>query len=194
MNHIILLEAAALFHASLFAKWLNDPEVVRFTRHVAGEATVDGEEQFIFDCHTNNDILRVITLANGFRPIGNILATHPHPLHKTVNMSLLIGEKDCWGKGYATEAIKQMCKLVFDTTDANKIKAGMLLKNIGSYKAFEKCGFREEGLLKKELYSPNLLDKEGKTTYHAVVLVGLTRREWDFLSKRGDFREKEAGK
>ena len=45
-----------------------------------------------------------------------------------------------WGKGYATAAIEKMSAFV-----GGRITAGVRSGNIGSLRAFEKCGFTETG-------------------------------------------------
>ena len=63
-------------------------------------------------------------------------------------MSLFIGEKAIWGKGYATEAIALASEYAFNGLNLHKLSAGFYAANIGSIKAFQKNGFIQEGLRK----------------------------------------------
>ena len=47
-----------------------------------------------------------------------------------------------------TEAIRQLCKIVFDTTDILRIYAEPFAYNTGSRRALEKAGFDLEGIMK----------------------------------------------
>ena len=46
------------------------------------------------------------------------------------------------------EAIWQLCKIIFDTTDILRIYAEPFAYNIGSRRALEKAGFSLEGIMK----------------------------------------------
>ncbi|MBM7616053.1 GNAT family N-acetyltransferase [Alkaliphilus hydrothermalis] len=56
--------------------------------------------------------------------------------------------KNHWGKGYATEAIKLMSDFAFETMDLHKLHAQVVEANTGSSRALEKNGFIVEGRLK----------------------------------------------
>lgn len=58
---------------------------------------------------------------------------------------MLIGEKQWWGKGVATEAIKAIINYGFTECDIEKIEAGCYQSNKGSLSAFQKVGFKIEG-------------------------------------------------
>ena len=64
-----------------------------------------------------------------------------------------IGEKDCWGKGLATDAIGLVAQFAFDVLGLYKLNAGTYAGNVGSQKALEKNGFVREGVLKKQVLS-----------------------------------------
>jgi Acetyltransferases, including N-acetylases of ribosomal proteins len=54
-----------------------------------------------------------------------------------------------WGQGYGTCAVKQVCELIFNTTDIIRIFAEPFAYNIASCRILEKSGFSLEGVLKK---------------------------------------------
>ena len=62
-------------------------------------------------------------------------------------ISYFIGEKDRWGKGYATEAIGLVTRFAFETCKLHYIMAGIYASNISSIKALQKSGFVEQGRL-----------------------------------------------
>jgi len=61
-------------------------------------------------------------------------------------MGYFIGEP-YWGNGYATSAVKQACKYVFENSDIIRIFAEMFAHNVGSCRVLEKAGFQYEGTL-----------------------------------------------
>ncbi len=51
-----------------------------------------------------------------------------------------------WGKGYGTEALRQMTEYLFQNTEAKRLFAPVLAPNKASMKILEKCGFVLEGV------------------------------------------------
>ena len=56
-----------------------------------------------------------------------------------------------WGKGYATEALKELLRFSFEDMDLHRIEAGCAVGNIGSIKVLEKAGMIREGRTRKLL-------------------------------------------
>ena len=67
---------------------------------------------------------------------------------KSVEIGYWVGEP-YWGKGIATQAIKQMVSYGFAKLDINRIFAGIYSHNAPSMKALENCGFQKEGVFRK---------------------------------------------
>lgn len=53
-----------------------------------------------------------------------------------------------WGNGYATEAVEALTALAFRNFGAHRVQATCWVKNRGSARVLEKCGFRREGRLR----------------------------------------------
>lgn len=66
--------------------------------------------------------------------------------HNRGDIGLLIGPEH-WGKGYATKAITMITRYAWDVR-LHKVTAGAYAENVGSIRAFERAGFKQEGLLK----------------------------------------------
>jgi len=165
----VLLLAVHEGHEPLMAKWLNDPEVVRWTRHVPGEATEESEWQYMKDCWRRGD--NVLVIIYDGKPVGTICLFAP--VEGVSNVSIMIGERAYWGKGIATEAIRQIADYAFRFTSIQELWAGAVAGNVGSWCAFVKAGFHE-------LPTRTILIQKGVT--HEVVHVRLTKQDWQ---KRG---------
>lgn len=84
----------------------------------------------------------------GGKLVGSIAAYRQGNIHRrTAELGYYIAE-ECWGHGIATEAIKQMCRYVFEKTDIVRIYAEPFAENLASCRALEKAGFRYEGTLR----------------------------------------------
>jgi [ribosomal protein S5]-alanine N-acetyltransferase len=93
-----------------------------------------------------DDILffAMIELESG-RHVGNIKIGPVDSHHGTADLGLLIGEKDCWGRGYGTEAISLATELAFERPELRKLTASCYGENAGSAAAFQKAGWKDEG-------------------------------------------------
>ena len=63
---------------------------------------------------------------------------------------------DCWSKGIATEAVRQICAEAFSELDIIRITGLVYAANIASARVLEKNGFAREGLQRNAVY------KDGK--------------------------------
>lgn len=64
------------------------------------------------------------------------------------------------GKGYGTEAIRLILKFVFEDLKLNRLQLEVLSHNKRGIKAYEKTGFRTEGILRESLnYNGNYSDE-----------------------------------
>ena len=154
-----------------YLSWLNDPEVNCFLETRFLPQTLEALEAY---WHAHRDDTAspwfAICLAADDRHIGNIKLGPIGWIHRRADLSLFIGERSCWGLGYASEAIELVRDWAFRELDMQKLSAGIYAGNIGSRRAFEKCGFELEGMLRQEVVSAGeRLD---------VWRLGLPRRQW----------------
>ena len=57
-----------------------------------------------------------------------------------------------WGQGIATEAVRQMCEMVFAQWDVVRLFAECFARNTASHRVLEKNGFTWEATLKSSIY------------------------------------------
>jgi len=133
-----------------YVAWMNEPEVNKYMETRFREQTREAVESYVGTAIKNPDLhfFAILDPVSG-KHIGNIkLAVNPH--HRRGEISLFIGEKDFWGRGLATEAIKMISDHGFNELRLRKITAGCYSNNKGSARAFEKAGFSREAVLSKE--------------------------------------------
>jgi len=112
--------------------------------------TVEDAKEYIKamqDSQADNTFAYAIT--DEGRVIGSIGVFRKDNIHfRTAELGYYIAEPD-WGQGHGTRAVKQICELVFETTDIIRIFAEPFARNLGSCRILEKAGFQLEGLLRK---------------------------------------------
>jgi RimJ/RimL family protein N-acetyltransferase len=57
--------------------------------------------------------------------------------------------KPCWGRGIMTAVIQRVCRHAFQEFGLVKITAHVFSHNLASARVLEKCGFQQEGFLRK---------------------------------------------
>lgn len=87
-------------------------------------------------------------ITTGDQAVGSISAFRQSNIHsRTAELGYYLAE-DHWGQGIMTDAIRQFCAVIFETTDILRIYAEPFAYNIGSCRALEKAGFSYEGTMK----------------------------------------------
>ena len=82
------------------------------------------------------------------RVVGSIGVFRQGNIHRrTAELGYYIAE-GYWGKGIMTEAVKQVCKYVFEKSDILRIYAEPFAYNTASCRVLEKAGFQYEGTLR----------------------------------------------
>lgn len=155
----------------IYQSWLNDPDVNQFLESRFKHWDKNDLVTFINQMNqSETDYLFGICNQIDKVHIGNIKLGDLDINHGFATISLLIGDKEVWGKGVATESIRLVCEFAFGHLGLNKVVAGCYENNIGSKIAFEKVGFWIEGRLKHHyLYQGNYIDK---------LMLGLLRDTW----------------
>jgi len=129
-----------------YVAWLNDPEINRFLETRFVDQSLETCRDFVG--RMNADPLQ--HLFGMFdkecnRHIGNIKLGPINRRHLLADIGLIIGRREFWGKGIATEAISLLRDYAFSEIGLHKLTAGCYSTNLGSAKAFEKAGFALEG-------------------------------------------------
>jgi RimJ/RimL family protein N-acetyltransferase len=144
-EHIQLKTLTPAMVTQKYVDWMNDPDVTKYTESRFRKHTFRGIKLYVQDVSGNSDdYFYGIFLHN--EHIGNI-KLHINMHHNLGDIGLIIGDKQQWGKGYATEAIKLVTDHGFNVLGLHKIYAGIYSNNKGSIGAFMKAGFTEEAKL-----------------------------------------------
>jgi len=75
------------------------------------------------------------------RHIGNVMYYNIDALRQEVELGITIGEADCWGRGYGTEAVRLLVEHVIGTLGYRRVHLKTLAWNERAKRCFEKAGF-----------------------------------------------------
>lgn len=155
-----------------YCDWLNDPEVCRYNSHHRFPMTVGSLEDFVSGANRGNtSIVFAVDEKETGRHIGNISLQSIDYINRQAEIAFLFGEKEMWGKGYATRAAKLLINQAFMELGLNRIYFGTAEDNIGMQRVGEKLNFKVGGILRQALY------KHGR--YVNIVQFDLLREEWE---------------
>lgn len=130
----------------LYFKWINDFEVTRTLFLRFGPTTMEAEEAW-FE-RVSKDVGQVqFTMyeRDTLRPIGTAGLTQIEHKHRTAEFGILIGEKDCWNKGYGTETAMLLLDYGFNGLGLHNIMLRAASFNERGLSAYTRAGFREIG-------------------------------------------------
>lgn len=136
-----------------YQSWMNDKIVHRFTEQGRKKHSIEDIKKFVTEKNKlKNEFLFGIFFRdkNKLNHIGNIKLGPINFIHKTAEISYFIGDKNLWGKNFATNAIKQILNLA-KIKKIKKIKACLHEMNHGSKKVLKKNGFKLEGTFLSEI-------------------------------------------
>lgn len=135
-----------------YRDWLNDPEINQFLESRFVTHTVESTRAFVEALGDDHVAAAIVERASG-EHIGNIKLGPIHPVHRSGDIGLLIGERRCWGRGYATEAIAGLTAHAFDELGLDKVTASAYSTNVASIAAFRRAGFELEGSRRGQMVS-----------------------------------------
>jgi RimJ/RimL family protein N-acetyltransferase len=99
------------------------------------------------------------------RHIGNFTVYDIDEKKAEAQMGIMIGDRDYWGKGYGTDAMKVMADYLFANTKLDRLYLKTLAWNARAQKCFTRCGYTTCG--------------EMSRNGHHFLLMELTREQWE---------------
>ena len=84
--------------------------------------------------------------------IGNISLFSVNNINRVAELGIVIGEKRFWSKGCGTDAAMLLIVYGFNSLNLRKIKWRALAFNERSVKCGKRCGQKQEGILREEIF------------------------------------------
>ncbi|MDO8425834.1 MAG: GNAT family N-acetyltransferase [bacterium] len=134
--------------------WMNDRAVTRtLLRHIPIPHGAQNEwiQSHIAKRPTTGFTFAIV-LNSSNEHIGNCGIEGIDWIDRTGTTGWVIGAKECWGQGYATEAVMLLLHYGFTGLNLRKITSAIIADNIASNRVHEKCGYREAGRYRKQFF------------------------------------------
>jgi RimJ/RimL family protein N-acetyltransferase len=128
----------------IFAKWLNDPQVIDYLGRSGKMITNEAEKEYL-EHNINSEASFSIIDINNDKLLGSISIESIDHLNRRGTLGIFIGDKEYRDKGYGTEAIRLILEYGFKYLNLKNINLDLLSANERAYRCYQKCGFKEYG-------------------------------------------------
>jgi diamine N-acetyltransferase len=132
--------------------WSNNPEIRGLTGEVF-PTSQSGMDEYLAKLQA--DPSRVwfgIVLQENDQLIGEAGLLRMFPAWRTTDLSIIIGEKTAWGKGYGNEAMELLLDYVFGYLNYHRVAIGVVGTNERALRFYERIGFKQEGIQRDGYY------------------------------------------
>lgn len=150
-------------------KWRNNTEVTNSLGGTNFFVSSIREKEWIKHSatHDRNDIRLAICLIENSKHIGNINLTTINWINRSAEFSIMIGDRQEWGKGFGKEATFLMLNYAFFELNLNRVYLTVKMDNTRAINLYKKLGFQQEGILRESLY------KNGK--YNDMIIMSILK-------------------
>lgn len=173
---LVRLRALRAQDAEHHVRWRNDPEVVHWATGgdpcfgpVTAEAVERGFETMLRLNPRESAVFTVEDLADG-TVIGMVDYRDLDPFAGLATVGITIGERDRWGRGHGSEALRLLVRHLFEAFGLFRVELDTWSGNERAVRAFTKAGFREEGRRRSTVLAAG--------QRYDTVLFGMLREEW----------------
>ena len=151
-------------------KWFSDSEILGLIGENKPSSLKDIEKHF--EKIRNDDSRRwfAICRIDNNKLIGECGLLRIYFPWRTSDLTMIIGEKDEWGKGYGREAIKLLLDYAFFYLNLNRIAIGVVGFNQRAIKFYSRIGFVKEGVQRDGYFFNN--------EYHDFIMMSFLKREY----------------
>ena len=126
--------------------WANDPEIRRLTGEVMPMSQA-GADQFLEHIKTDPNRVWFSVVQNETEHVigeaGLLRIFYPW---RTADLSIILGDKFAWGKGFGREAVLLLLDYAFGALALHRISIGVVGFNERALRFYEKIGFQREGI------------------------------------------------
>ncbi len=159
--------------AEHFARWGQDSEFLRLmdSELALPQSVKEAKEAIVKWMETERpDAFNFLIRArDDDKPLGFIGLNGIRWNHGDTFVGIGLGEREYWGKGYGTDAMRVILRYAFTELNLHRVSLSVFEYNPRAQRAYEKCGFRVEGRERQ------LLHRDGKR--YDVIFMGILKEE-----------------
>ncbi len=151
-GELVRLRAMGPPDAEALWRWNHDPEVMRWMDEGYPQPLTQ-VRRWMEERPRNDygDVLFGIEDLGEANLIGLVRLHGAQPETGIAELDIYLGEKEYWGKGFATDAVRTACRYGFDKMRLHKITLTVVTENEAARHVYRKVGFVDEGRLRQVL-------------------------------------------
>lgn len=156
---------------ALLLSWRNNPEYRQYYREYK-ELSMEQQLRWYENKILNDDSWQYFTIKNSpsENAIGVVGLTSIHPIYKTAEFAITIGDKKYRNGGYGSDALRVLIKYGFEQLNLNRIWCEVYSNN-KSIDMYRHIGFKDEGKLRESVFKNN--------KYLDSYILGMLRIEYE---------------
>jgi len=155
-----------------YLRWLNDPEVLRYSARKAFPQDFDDLRRYISHAKESGELHLAICRKEDGRHVGNISLQNLSWTQGAAVLSIMIGAREVWGRGYGREAIALLTAHAFSAMGLRRLTADS--PNPAFIAAVKRLGWTHEGVRRQAI----LVDG----VYADLQCFGILRHEFQIDS------------
>ena len=169
---------------SNYMGWFGDQEVTKYNSHGLFPQSKSEYERFFKKLDSNELICLAIVDRIKNIHVGNVSLQCINWFTRSGELAIVIGEKDYWGLGWGTIALRCLMYHGFMKLNLWRQWSGTALTNIGMIKVFDKLGMEREGTFRDATF---LHGKYVDVVNHAVLFDEWATDHFYDYEKRKEF-------
>lgn len=137
----------------LYQRWFNQFDMLRTLARPPAPLTLEAETAW-FEAAALSASVMIFTIyeRSSCRAIGDLHLRNIDFRNRTAEFGIAIGEADCRGKGYGTEATSLALDYAFTALGLHNVMLTVFSFNLHGIRAYEKAGFREIGRRRESMW------------------------------------------
>ncbi|MFE4537102.1 GNAT family N-acetyltransferase [Streptomyces scopuliridis] len=150
LGDLVKLRAMDPSDADALWRWNHDPEVMRWMNDDYAQPL--GRVRRWLEERPRNaygEVLLGIEALADKQLIGLVQLRETDPETGGAKLDIYLGEKEYWGRGYATDAMRTVCRYGFEKMRLHKISLTVVTENHAAHRVYQKVGFVDEGRLRQ---------------------------------------------
>jgi RimJ/RimL family protein N-acetyltransferase len=139
--------------ADALYRWHNDEDVMRWLQSYFHESLAAIRKRIAdrADNSYEKNTFCIETLEER-KLIGIVALRDADPINARAHVDIYIGEREYWGGGYGTDAMRTVCRYGFGTMRLHSIELSVVEANERAIKSYQKIGFQVDGRLRQSFH------------------------------------------
>jgi RimJ/RimL family protein N-acetyltransferase len=155
-----------------YHSWPNDTDVMFSTNPSLDVYSLDDTREFVENVLIHSDSSKSYMIIEKENEVSIGITSLINIDYKNRNAECIIdiGEKEYWGQGYDTEALRILLNYAFQELNLHRVSLRVFSFNEKAIKLYKNLGFKEEGKSRQSLY------RNGQ--WHDILHMGILKEEF----------------